>query len=137
MGLDKPYADVPGTTVFDTEMARRGYHINQFAMSLMHAENRSRFLADQRAYLAEWDLTEEQVQAVVDQDLNALLAMGGNIYFLAKLGATHQRSFLNMAAQMTGVSEAEYTEMMLAGGRSPDGNRYSHEWDDRAGSAGS
>jgi protocatechuate 4,5-dioxygenase alpha chain len=131
MGIDKPYLDVPGTTVFDADQARRGYWLNQFCMSLMSAENRERFRADEAAYLAEWDLTEDQRRAVLERDLNRMIALGGNIYFLAKLGATDGKSFQRMAAEMTGLSEEEYRDMMLAGGRSPDGNRYTREWDER------
>jgi protocatechuate 4,5-dioxygenase alpha chain len=132
MGIDKPYLDVPGTTVFDADQARRGYWLNQFCMSLMSAENRERFRADEVAYLAEWDLTEDQRRAVLERDLNRMIALGGNIYFLAKLGATDGKSFQRMAAEMTGLSEEEYRDMMLAGGRSPDGNRYTREWDERS-----
>ncbi|MBC7706815.1 MAG: protocatechuate 4,5-dioxygenase subunit alpha [Rhodoferax sp.] len=123
MSLDKPYLDVPGTTVFDAEQSRKGYHLNQFCMSLMQAANRARFKADQRAYLDEWPMTEEQKQAVLDLDLNRAIALGGNIYFLAKLGATHGRSFQQMAGSMTGMSEDEYRAMMIGGGRSANGNR--------------
>jgi len=123
MSLDKPYLDVPGTTIFDTEQARRGYHLNQFCMSLMKADNRARFLADQGAYLDEWPMTEEQKQAVLARDLNRCIATGGNIYFLAKLGATHGKSFQQMAGSMTGMTEDEYRTMMVGGGRSVEGNR--------------
>ena len=122
MALDKPYKDVPGTTIFDAEMARRGYHLNQFCMSLMKADNRARFKADERGYLDQWPMSEEQKQAVLARDLNRCIALGGNIYFLAKLGATDGRSFQQMAASMTGMSQQQYAEMMLAGGRSPQGN---------------
>jgi protocatechuate 4,5-dioxygenase alpha chain len=95
MSLDKPYLDVPGTTIFDAEQSRKGYHLNQFCMSLMKAENRERFKADERAYLDEWPMTEEQKQA-----------------------------FQQMAGSMTGMSEEAYRNMMIAGGRSIEGNRY-------------
>lgn len=131
MGLDKPYLDVPGTTIFDADQSRKGYGLNQFCMSLMRPENRERFLADERAYLDEWAMTEEQKQGVLDRDLNRLIQLGGNIYFLAKIGATDGRSFQQMAGSMTGLSEDEYREMMISGGRSPDGNRYQHEWEGR------
>jgi gallate dioxygenase len=123
MMRDKRYRDVPGTTLFDAEQSRRGYHLNQFCMSLMRPENRERFVADQRAYLDEWPMTEEQKQAVLDFDLNRCIALGGNIYFLSKIGATFGKSFQFMAGSMTGLSEAAYRDMMVAGGRSPDGNR--------------
>ena len=37
------FDDIPGTRVYTAARARKGYHINQFAMSLMKAENRARF----------------------------------------------------------------------------------------------
>jgi protocatechuate 4,5-dioxygenase, alpha chain len=123
MSLEKPYLDVPGTTLFDAEQSRKGYHLNQFCMSLMTAANRERFKANQRAYVDEWPMTEEQKQAVLTLDLNRAIAAGGNIYFLAKLGATHGKSFQQMAGSMTGMTELEYRDMMIGGGRSVEGNR--------------
>ncbi len=130
MPLDKPYLDVPGTTIFDADQSRKGYWLNQFCMSLMQAENRERFKADERAYLDEWDMTEDQKQAVLDRDLNRAISLGGNIYFLAKIGASDGKSFQQMAGSMTGMSEDEYREMMVNGGRSPEGNRYTSEWEE-------
>jgi len=124
MALDKPYLDVPGTTIFDAEQSRKGYWLNQFCMSLMKAENRSRFKANERAYLDEWAMSEEQKQAVLARDLNRCIALGGNIYFLAKIGATDGKSFQQMAGSMTGMSEQEYRDMMVNGGRPIEGNRY-------------
>ena len=124
MPLDKPYLDVPGTTIFDAEQSRKGYHLNQFCMSLMKAENRERFKANERAYLDEWPMTEEQKQAVLARDLNRCIALGGNIYFLAKIGATDGKSFQQMAGSMTGMTEEEYRDMMV--GRRPLGRRQPH-----------
>ena len=123
MSLAKPYLDVPGTTVFDAEQSRIGYHMNQFCMSLMKVANRERFKADEQAYLDEWPMTEEQKQALRSRDLNRCIGLGGNIYFLAKLGATDGKSFQQMAGSMTGMTEEEYRSMMVAGGRSVQGNR--------------
>ena len=104
MALDKPYLDVPGTIIFDAEQSRKGYWINQFCMSLMKAENRERFKANEQAYLDEWDMTDEQKQAVMARDLNWCMRTGGNIYFLAKIGATDGKSFQQMAGSMTGMT---------------------------------
>ncbi|NBO81318.1 MAG: protocatechuate 4,5-dioxygenase subunit alpha [Betaproteobacteria bacterium] len=123
MALKKPYLDIPGTTIFDADQSRKGYWLNQFCMSLMKPENRARFKADERAYLNEWPMTEEQRQAVLARDLNWCIRLGGNIYFLAKIGATDGLSFQQMAGSMTGMTEQEYREMMVRGGRSPEGNR--------------
>jgi protocatechuate 4,5-dioxygenase alpha chain len=124
MALDKPYLNVPGTIIFDAEQSRKGYWLNQFCMSLMKPENRTQFKADERAYLDQWDMTDEQKQAVLARDLNWCIRTGGNIYFLAKIGATDGRSFQQMAGSMTGMTEEEYRNMMLRGGRSVEGNRY-------------
>jgi protocatechuate 4,5-dioxygenase alpha chain len=123
MALDKPYSDIPGTTIFDADMARRGYHLNQFCMSLMKPENRDRFRAGEREYLDEWSMSEEQKQAVMARDYNRMLALGGNIYFLSKIFSSDGKSFQYAAATMTGMTQEEYARMMLAGGRSPEGVR--------------
>lgn len=123
MALDKPYTNVPGTTIFDAEQSRRGYHLNMFCMSLMKAANRERFKANEQAYLSEWPMTVDQKRAVFARDYNRMIALGGNIYFLAKIFATDGKSFQYAAALMTGMSQEEYAKMMLAGGRSIEGNR--------------
>ncbi len=124
MALDKPYSDIPGTTVFDSDMARAGYQVNQCFMTLMKTENRARFRSNERAYLDEWPMSEEQKQAVLERDYNKLLELGANVYFFAKLFFTDKISFQKGASLMTGVSEDEYRDMMVSGGRSPEGNRY-------------
>ena len=124
MSLDKPYLDVPGTTIFDAEQSRKGYWLNQFCMSLMKPENRARFKAGERAYLDEWAMSEDQKLAVLARDLNRCIGLGGNIYFLAKIGSTDGKSFQQMAGSMTGMTEEEYRAMMIGGGRSANGNRY-------------
>ena len=122
-GYNEAFKDIPGTVVFDATQSRLGYHLNQFCMSLMKPENRARFKADERGYLAKWPMTEEQRQAVLDRDYNRMIALGGNIYFLAKIGATDGFSFQNLASKMTGMPEDQYKAMMLAGGRPAHGNR--------------
>jgi protocatechuate 4,5-dioxygenase alpha chain len=76
-------------------------------------------------------MTDEQRQAVLRRDWNGMIALGGNIYFLAKLFSTDGKSFQQVAAIMTGASQQDYAQMMLDGGRSPDGNRYTREWQQR------
>jgi len=119
--------DIPGTRVFTAQRARQGYWINQFAMSLMKAENRERWKADEQTYLADWSLTDEQRQAILDRDYNRMLDLGGNIYFLAKLFATDGLSFVQAVSTMTGMSVEDYQAMMIAGGRSADGVRSKSE----------
>ncbi|PZO75014.1 MAG: protocatechuate 4,5-dioxygenase subunit alpha [Sphingomonas hengshuiensis] len=117
------FDDIPGTRVYTARRARKGYHLNQFAMSLMKADNRARFKADEAAYLDEWKLTPAQREGVLRRDYNALLDEGGNIYFLAKLFSTDGQSFLQAVGTMTGMTTEDYQAMMVAGGRSPEGVR--------------
>jgi len=122
--VDRPdLDDLPGTRVFTAERSKRVYNLNQFCMSLMRAQNRERFKADERAYLDEWPMTDDQKRAVLDRDYNAMLDCGGNIYFLAKIFATDGLSYLQAVSTMTGMSVEDYQQMMLSGGRSPDGWR--------------
>jgi len=120
---NEAFKDIPGTVVFDATQSRLGYHLNMFCMSLMKAENRAAFKAGERAYLERFPMSPEQRQAVIDRDYNRMIALGGNIYFLAKIGATDGFSFQNLASKMTGVTEEAYRAMMIAGGRPATGNR--------------
>jgi protocatechuate 4,5-dioxygenase alpha chain len=124
---DPGFDDIPGTILFDAQRSRQGYHLNMFCMSLMKAENRDAFRADERAYLEPLKLTPEQKDAVLKRDWNRMLELGGNIYYTSKLGATDGLSFQQLAALMTGTTQQDYADMMLAGGRSPDGNRSKSE----------
>jgi len=117
------YDDIPGTFVFDADRAREGYPINTFCMSLMKDENRKAFKADEAGYLKKFNMTPEQEQAILKRDYNKMLELGANIYFTAKLGATDGHSFQHLAAVMTGNTQQAYADMMLAGGRSVEGNR--------------
>jgi protocatechuate 4,5-dioxygenase alpha chain len=120
---EQEYDDIPGTFVFDAERSREGYGINMFCMSLMKDENRKAFRANEAEYLKRFKLTPEQTDAILKRDYNRMLELGGNIYFTAKLGATDGHSFQHLAAVMTGSSQQDYAAMMLAGGRSVEGNR--------------
>ena len=128
---DKPkeYDNIPGTFVFDADRSREGYHINMFCMSLMKAENRDAFKANEAEYLKKFPMTAAQADAVLKRQWNKMLELGANIYFTAKLGATDGMSFQQVAAVMTGNTQEDYAKMMLDGGRNPDGNRYKSEWE--------
>ena len=117
------FDDIPGTTVFTAKRARAGYWLNQFAMSLMKPENRERWKADERAYLADWAMSDAQKAAVLARDYNACLTLGGNIYFLSKIFSSDGLSFAEAVSTMTDMTFPEYRDMMQAGGRGPEGNR--------------
>jgi protocatechuate 4,5-dioxygenase alpha chain len=97
--------------------------MNQFAMSLMKAENRERWKEDERGYIDEWPMTQDQKTAILGRDYNWCLDLGGNIYFLAKIFSSDGLSFLQAVGTMTGMAPDAYQAMMIAGGRSPEGVR--------------
>ena len=127
MTAKEAYEDIPGTWVFDAQRARKGYHLNQFLYSLMKAENRKEFLADEATYLQKFPMTDVQRQAVMDRAWNTLLDLGGVSYALAKLAFTDEHSYQYMAAEMSGMTQEQYVEMMLGGGRSLEGWRSKKE----------
>jgi protocatechuate 4,5-dioxygenase, alpha chain len=118
------YDDIPGTFVFDGKRSREGYWLNMFCMSLSDESNRESFRADEAAYLDKFALTPEQRDAILTRDWLRMLELGGNIYYTFKLAACDGMTFQQLAAKQTGVTEAEYVGMMLAGGRSIEGNRF-------------
>lgn len=122
------FDDVPGTTLFDAQRARLGYHVNQFCMSLMKAENRAQFKADEETYLRKWPITAEQREAILKRDWGRMIELGGNIYYLSKLFSTDGKSFQYVAATMTGLTQEEYARMMVEGGRTIENNRSKAEW---------
>ena len=121
------YKDIPGTTIYTIELARQGFQLNEFCMSLRTEANRKRFHADERAYLDEWDMSEEQKQAVLDRDFQRMLDLGGNVYFLSKIFAAEGLSYVQAVSTMTDMTAEEYQAMMLAGGRNVEGWRSKKE----------
>ncbi|MEE8042501.1 MAG: protocatechuate 4,5-dioxygenase subunit alpha [Pseudomonadales bacterium] len=129
MARSNDYDDIPGTYVFDGTRSREGYHLNMFCMSLNSAENREAFRADPQGYLDGFPMSAEQREAVSSRDWLRMLQLGGNIYYTFKLAAFDGLSMQGIGGKMSGVSEEEFTSMMLAGGRSVEGNRSKSEGD--------
>jgi protocatechuate 4,5-dioxygenase alpha chain len=127
----KIYDDIPGTIVFDSDQAARGYHLNQFCISLRLAPNREAYTEDRKAYIDQFPMTPEQRDAALNQEWNLLLELGGNIYYTSKLAAYHGINFQGLAGLMTGMGSTKYRAMMVDGGRSIESNRYKSEWEDK------
>jgi len=117
------FDDIPGTRVFTAARALKGYWLNQFAMSLMTPENREAWKSDERKYLENWPMSDDQKEAILARDYNRCLDLGGNVYFLAKVFSTDGLSFAEAVSTMTDMTFPEYRDMMNKGGRSPQGNR--------------
>jgi len=125
----REFDDIPGTFVFDGQRSRQGYHLNMFCKSLDLKENREEFRKDQAAYLRKFPMTEQQRQAVLERQFNRMLELGGNIYYTWKIAAFDRISMQAAGAAMSeeGMTEQEFRNMMLSGGRPIDGNRYVNE----------
>ncbi len=129
MSQPADYSDIPGTYVFDANQSRNGYHLNMFCMSLRHADNREKFKADEKAFLDQFPMSADQRKSVLERQWNTMLSLGGNVYYTSKLAACDGINFQELAALMTGMELEDYRAMMLAGGRSIEGNRSKSEWD--------
>jgi protocatechuate 4,5-dioxygenase alpha chain len=124
MTQSRDYENIPGTYVYDATRGRTGYALNMFCMSLNKAENRRRFKENEAAYLDGFALTPEQRRSVLQRDWLGMLRVGGNIYYTIKIAFCDGLTFQDVAGMMSGVPKEAYAQMMLAGGRSAEGNRY-------------
>ena len=120
----RDYDSIPGTYVYDANRGRIGYVLNMFCMSLNKAANRQAFKENESAYLDRFALSTEQRRTVVERDWLGMLRVGGNIYYTIKIAFCDGLNFQDVAGVMSGVSKEAYIQMMLAGGRSPEGNRF-------------
>lgn len=123
----KDYHDVPGTYVLDGEHCRLGYALNKFCMSLNKQSNRDKFRANEANYLDQYDLDSEQRAAVLKRDWLGLLQLGGNVYYTFKLAIFDGLSMQAMGGAMSQISEQEFQQMMISGGRPIAGNRSKKE----------
>jgi protocatechuate 4,5-dioxygenase alpha chain len=106
--------DIPGTTIFGASEARRGYALNKMCYSFNSAENRATFLKDEDAYCRRFGLNPEQREAVRQRNVLALIAAGGNIYYLAKLAGIFGLNVQDIGAQQTGMSLDEFKAKLQA-----------------------
>jgi len=109
--------EIPGTRLFDGELARRGYALNKMCYSLNDEANRTAFLADEDAYMDRYRLTTEQREAVSGRDVLAMLEAGGNVYYLAKLAGALGLGVQDIGAQQTGTTVEEFKQRLLDAGR--------------------
>jgi len=109
-------SSIPGTVLFDGETARRGYALNTMCFSLNTERNRQAFLSDESAYMDAYGLTDAQRRAVEARDVLAMLAAGGNVYYLAKLAGALGLGVQDIGAQQTGMSVDEIKRRLVAAG---------------------
>jgi protocatechuate 4,5-dioxygenase alpha chain len=109
--------DIPGTTIFDSEQAQKGYALNRMCFSFNSAENRAAFLKDEDAYCRKYGLTPEQRAAVRERNVLRMIAAGGNVYYLAKLAGIFGLNVQDLGAQQTGMTVDQFKAKLAAAGR--------------------
>jgi protocatechuate 4,5-dioxygenase, alpha chain len=108
---------IPGTTIFNGIEAEKGLALNKMCFSFNSADNRAEFLRDQDAYCAKFALTAEQTAAVKARDVLAMIAAGGNVYYLAKLAGIFGLNVQDIGAQQTGMSVEAFKAQLQKAGR--------------------
>lgn len=128
----KDYDDVPGTYVLDSRTYRKGYYLNMFLMTLNKQEARDAFAADEKGYMADFNLTDEQIAAVLERRYLDMLKLGANVYYAFKLVSHDRKPPQVMYGKMARpeMSFEQFQEMMINGGRPIDGNRSKSEQKD-------
>lgn len=110
------HANIPGTTLFDGKMAMKGYALNKMCYSFNAASAREEYLADPEAYYTKFRLNEEQKQACRDKNVLAMIAAGGNIYYLAKFAGIFKLDVQDVGAQQTGMTKEAFKEKLRRAG---------------------
>ncbi len=110
------HSSIPGTTLFDGEMAMKGYALNKMCYSFNKKESREEYLRDPEAYFDKFGLNDEQKQACRDKNVLAMIKAGGNIYYLAKFAGIYKMSVQDVGAQQTGMTTEEFKEKLLRAG---------------------
>jgi protocatechuate 4,5-dioxygenase alpha chain len=114
-------AEIPGTVVFDSRQSRMGLPLNNLAIALNKKADRESFVADPEAFMERFGLSEAQKVAVRERDFLRMIELGGNIYFIYKIGMVDGLKVPDIVATMAGMSTEEFVEMMRNGGRNPHG----------------
>jgi len=105
---------IPGTTPFDGDMAKKGYALNKMCFSFNEKANREAFVADPEAYMKQYGLNEEQAAAIRSKQVLVLLAAGGNAYYLAKFAGIFGLDMQDIGAQQTGMTKEEFRAKLVA-----------------------
>ena len=109
--------NIPGTTLFDGEQARKGYALNKMCFSFNEAVNREAFLKDEDAYCAKYGLNAQQREAIRHRNVLELIEAGGNVYYLAKFAGILGLGVQDLGAQQTGMTVDVFKDKLLAAGK--------------------
>jgi len=108
--------NIPGTTLFDGEQARKGYALNRMCFSFNELVNRDAFVRDEEGYCTRYGLNDEQRAAIRARNVLGLIAAGGNVYYLAKFAGILGLDVQDLGALQTGLSKEEFKARLVAAG---------------------
>jgi len=108
---------IPGTTIFDGDQARKGYALNKMCFSFNSAANRNEFLRDEQAYCHKYGLNAQQREAIRNRNVLELIAAGDNVYYLAKFAGIFGLDVQDIGAQQTGMSKEAFKAKLVEAGR--------------------
>ena len=114
-----PAPAIPGTTLFDGVQAQKGYALNRMCFSFNGAANRAAFRADEEGYMAQYGLSPRQAVAIRNRDVLALLAEGGNVYYLAKFAGILGLDVQDLGAAQTGMSKQDFKDLLVRQNEQP------------------
>ena len=117
MNAMKIRPQIPGTTLFDGAQARKGYALNRMCYSFNDPASRAAFVQDEDAYCQRFGLSDDQRLAVRERSVLAMIAAGGNAYYLAKLAGIFGLDMQDIGAQQTGVTKDEFKAKLVNAGR--------------------
>lgn len=105
---------IPGTHLFDSTAARKGYALNRMCYSFNDARNREAFKTDEDGYCARFGLSPEQRRAIKERNVLGLIAAGGNVYYLAKFAGIFGLSVQDLGAQQTRTTVKDFKDKLAA-----------------------
>ena len=111
------HSHIEGTTLFDGKRAMKGYALNKMCYSFNAGDARAAYLADPEAYMAQFGLNDAQKQACRDENVLAMIAAGGNIYYLAKFAGVFKLSVQDVGAQQTGMTVEAFKQKLVDQGK--------------------
>jgi len=117
MKVDQLHHVIPGTTIFDSGQARKGYALNKMCFSFNSADNRAEFKRDEDAYCRKYNLNAEQREPIRERNVLQLIAAGGNVYYLAKFAGIFGLGVQDIGAQQTGMSLEAFKAHLVAQGK--------------------
>ncbi len=112
---DKAIArQLQGTYLFDGARAQMNYRLNKMGMSLKHAENRTAFAADERAYCEKFGLDAATIALVLARDWIGMIHAGGNIFYIYKIASVDPVTMQHLGAQQNGMTLDDFRAKLNA-----------------------